>query len=691
MRSEWVICCQILVGLAGLFVVYCPQAHDLEPYLPTTQKQAVLADFAQPWKIRQPPSRPTIDVRPSGVDPEDHAAVQVSYTLPALSAEGFDEGYGLLQTLPDLQAIGFDHLVFWIKGDSNEGADGELELQIERPDPGLPGKQAVARYRIGGITAAWTRRVIPLNQIIGIDQWEHLNRLTLAIPLQRGQERKGGFSLGRLDLIQTGQPGPGRYDPLVPEQRGHWAASLGGELATQDALRARLSGWPGRFLVEPASLPKDDQAFLARVAADTWRGVAALVDWHHGLPIDRIQLKRDSLEPRQAAIGDYTNISTVGLYLLSVVSARELGLIERPEALERLSTTLGTLERLETRQGFFYNYYNTTTLERTSHFISFVDSAWLTGSLLAVRQAFPEVAARCTRLVDSTDYRFFYDPATRLMSHGYHVNLGQRSNMHYGVMYAESRLGSLMAIGKGDVPAEHWFNLVRTFPPDHGWQSQPPLDRTEQAAGGYRWMGGHYQWRDFRYVPSWGGSLFEALMPELLLDEMQFAPQGLGYNNRIHTTIHRLYALEELSYPVWGMSPSSTPGSMGHYAEYGIRPLGVAGYPSGVVTPHVSVLALMTEPAEATANLRTLAERYPVYGDFGFYDAVSPATGEVSYSYLSLDQAMTLIGLANYLKAGVIQKYFAGDAWIRSVIPLLALERMTVERERTEKRAPFPP
>lgn len=675
---------KIIIVLAGWLWLSGPAAHDLAPYWPAPQKQVVLADFAMtgqnhfllPWTIRLPQSQKGIDVRPAGTDPEDHPAVQVSYTLPGTPSDNPDAGYGLQQTLPDLNAAGFDHLVFWIKGDSREGGNGELELRIERPDPALPGKQAVARYRISGMTAEWQRRVIPLNQIIGIDQWEHLNALAITIPLQRGQARKGGFSLGSLGLIQTGQPGPGRYDPLIPEQRSHWAASLGGESTVQTALRARLGGWPERFLTESAALPRDDQAFLSRVAADTWRGVAALVDWHHGLPIDRIQLKRNSLEPQQAAIGDYTNISTVGLYLLSVLSAHELGLIQRPEALERLSLTLGTLEELDTWQGFFYNYYNTTTLERTSHFISFVDSAWLTGSLMVIRQAFPEVAARCSHLIDSTDYRFFYDPETRLMSHGYHVNLGQRSNMHYGVMYAESRLGSLIAIGKGDVPAEHWFNLVRTFPADHGWQSQPPLDRTEQTAGGYRWMGGHYQWRDFRYVPSWGGSLFEALMPGLLLDETQFAPHGLGYNNRIHTTIHRMYALEELSYPVWGMSPSSTPGSTDHYDEYGIKFLGATGYPSGVVTPHVSALALMTEPTAAIANLRTLAERYPVYGDFGFYDAVSPGTGEVSYSYLSLDQAMTLIGLANYLKDHVIQTYFAREGWIKSVVPLLALERM---------------
>ena len=83
----------------------------------------------------------------------------------------------------------------------------------------------------------------------------------------------------------------------------------------------------------------------------------------------------------------------------------------------------------------------------------------------------------------------------------------------------------------------------------------------------------------------------------------------------------------------------------------------------------------MVEPAAATANLRRLAERYPVYGDFGFYDAVDPQTGQVVYNYLALDQSMILIALANYLRDGVIQKYFAADPIIQRALPLLEAER----------------
>jgi hypothetical protein len=83
----------------------------------------------------------------------------------------------------------------------------------------------------------------------------------------------------------------------------------------------------------------------------------------------------------------------------------------------------------------------------------------------------------------------------------------------------------------------------------------------------------------------------------------------------------------------------------------------------------------MVDPVAATANLRQLAERYPILGNFGFYDAVDPQTGQVAYNYLALNQSMILIALANHLENGVIQRYFAADPIIQQVLPLLGAER----------------
>jgi len=140
--------------------------------------------------------------------------------------------------------------------------------------------------------------------------------------------------------------------------------------------------------------------------------------------------------------------------------------------------------------------------------------------------------------------------------------------------------------------------------------------------------------------------------------------------------VQQRYSREVLRDPVWGMSPSAVPGHDAEdaYSEFGVRVLGMRGYKDGVVTPHASALAVPVAPSAALANLRALAESYPIYGDFGFYDAVDPKTGEVARSYMALDQSMVLIALANYLTDGAIQRHFSSDPIARRAAPVLGLE-----------------
>jgi len=610
-------------------------------------------------------------------------SLRVSYALPpptdsADLPETAGE-FGVSLDLKALDAEDYDHLSFWVKGDPAEGFNPEFEVQFRRPAPGGSGMREVGSFMVGGITDQWKQVVVPLNYMIGIKDWRQLSAFVITFPPHEMRVRKGAYRIDDIALIKTGRPGPSTGDSVVAEKKKAWEDALGGEAASRPQLRARLAGWPAAALVDGKTLPAAEREFLRRIARDTWRGLDALTDKPHGLPLDRVHFGNGSVDLSDSKIGDYTSVTNIGFHFLAVAAAHELGFITREQALERLAATLETLEILETYRGFYFNYYNTTTLERTSHFISFVDSSWLTAGLIVARQVFPELASRCTRLIERGNYRFFYDPGHKLMSHGYYVNMALRSTFHYGVFYAESRIGSLIAIGKGDVPEEHWFRMARTLPAEFGWQSLPPQERTEKSANGFRWIGGHYQWREFRYVPSWGGSVFEALMPALVLDEARHAPASLGYNGKVHTEIQRIYALESLHYPVWGMSPSSTPGA-DRYAEYGVKFLGTAGYGEGVVTPHAAALALLAEPSEAVANLRKLVELYPVYGDFGFYDAVNPVTGEVAYNYLCLNQAMILVALANHLADHAVQKRFAADPIVQRALPLIGFEKF-VDRE----------
>ena len=133
------------------------------------------------------------------------------------------------------------------------------------------------------------------------------------------------------------------------------------------------------------------------------------------------------------------------------------------------------------------------------------------------------------------------------------------------------------------------------------------------------------------------------------------------------------YALEELNMPVWGMSPSADPKNS--YSEFGAKPFGIKGYKPGVVTPHASALALEFLPAEAVGNLRKLIELFDIYGEYGFYDAVSVADGKVARKYYSLDQGMILIAINNYLHDGAIRKRFHADPEMAKNERLLTAEK----------------
>jgi hypothetical protein len=349
-------------------------------------------------------------------------------------------------------------------------------------------------------------------------------------------------------------------------------------------------------------------------------------------------------------------------------------LIDRAAAVARLRATLDTLERLETDDGLFFNYYDTTTLERTSNLLSFVDTAWLAAGLIIVRQAVPELAPRATALLERGDWRRFYDPAAGLMYHGWWVKPGGPSRYHYGVLYSEARLGSLLAIGTGAVPESHWFRMARTLPPACDWQTQAPRDRRWKTVRGHGFWGGHYEANGAAYVPSWGGSMFEALMPGLFLDEPAYAPASLGANARAHLEVQRRAATQELGYPAWGLSPS-LPAAGSGYREYGVHALGIAGYPAGAIAPYASALALAVDPGAALANLRTIAKTWDAWGDWGLYDAIDPAIGAVSHSYLTLDQAMTFLALANHLCDGCVRRWFAADPIVARALPVIAPER----------------
>lgn len=592
---------------------------------------------------------------------------------------------GFWTKLAGFDASSYDHLEFEIKGDAQAGFTEKFRLELKKcVDPKCVEK--VSGSVIVPVTGEWRTVSIPLNVMTGLidfadpqawktprASYKPLDEFVIIFSDGFVTKKTGKLYLDNIRFVKTGEPGPSAVD-FPPRTVEKTSAKLE-PLEFERLLVSRLQGFPSVLSVKK-DFPKDDKAFLKELAKDTWEFFDKILDKENALPLDTVLFGEK--EPLEATtwVGDYTSVTNVGVYFMAVVSAYDLGFITREDAVGRIRKTMGTLEKLEYhKSGFPYNYYDTTTLERTSYFVSFVDSGWLMLGLYVAKNAFPEeLAEQATRLLKRGSLNFFYDPLAKQMYHGYYDNLNVYSDYHYGVFYTEPRATSFIAVARGDAPEAHWFEgLVRTFPASYAWQSQSPKQRIETELEGYKYVDGHYEWKDLQYVPSWGGSAFEALMPQIVLKEKELAPEGLGKNNAAHVQGQIRYALEELKMPVWGMSPCSVP--EGGYSEYGAKPMGVKGYKAGVVTPHASALALEYAPEEVVANLRKLIELYDIYGEYGFYDAVTVATGKVARKYLALDQGMILLAINNYLNAGALRERFHADPEIRKTEKLLTAEK----------------
>jgi hypothetical protein len=180
--------------------------------------------------------------------------------------------------------------------------------------------------------------------------------------------------------------------------------------------------------------------------------------------------------------------------------------------------------------------------------------------------------------------------------------------------------------------------------------------------------------------------MFEALMANEVVPETTWGPRGFGLADERSAQVQIKYATEQLHYPVWGLSPSSTADDTGNYGGFGVEGLTLPVHQQlsqcvtcateTTVTPHASFLALDVAPQQAYANIAALRRIYPdVYSpDGGFYDAVNPTTGSVGHRRLVLDQSMIMAGLDNALTGRELQRWFAKD-------PIASVDRKYLQVE----------
>ncbi|GAB3199849.1 hypothetical protein GCM10027062_17640 [Nocardioides hungaricus] len=472
---------------------------------------------------------------------------------------------------------------------------------------------------------------------------------------------------------------------------------------------------------------------LERYAADTWRSVAAMVDPRTGLPADNVggSLKADS----RAA---YTSPTNIGAYLWSTVAARDIGLIGSREARQRMARTIASVAKLERHEasGMFYNWYSPSTGEKLrtfptdgstiKPFLSSVDNGWLATGLLLAARAEPSLAAKANAIREDMNFGCYYneaegpggqlrggfwdeDPSDPAAVTGDYCGMGTDvwyTGHHYGAFNTEPRMASYLGIAAGQIPRKHYFGTYRTFPNDTcdwAWTETKPVGswRTYSVDGeDIRVFEGALPYRGQNIVPTWGGSMFEALMVPLFVPEERWGPRSWGRNHPAYVRGQIQHGMKEAKYGYWGFSPSNNPA--GGYREYGVDQLGLDGpgytsdqerttvdqpfagcragspapteYGDGVVTPHASFLALRYAPRAAMRNLANLARDFDAYGRGGFYDAIAVRSGDVSKRYLSLDQGMVMAALGNALAGDGMRRYVARGAMERELRPLMRQE-----------------
>ena len=151
---------------------------------------------------------------------------------------------------------------------------------------------------------------------------------------------------------------------------------------------ARWASQPPPALGHLVISPQDTHV-LRLAARRTWRFFETFVtDADNLLPPDNFQ------EDPAPVVAHRTSPTNIGLYLLSVVAARDFGWIGALDVVERLEGTFATLDRLERHRGHFYNWYDTADLRPLEpKYISSVDSGNLAGHLLTLANAIREMSA----------------------------------------------------------------------------------------------------------------------------------------------------------------------------------------------------------------------------------------------------------------------------------------------------------
>ena len=299
-------------------------------------------------------------------------------------------------------------------------------------------------------------------------------------------------------------------------------------------MRGRLIAGLGLLVVLLAAAPAQAKTDpLERYARGTWASMVAMTDEHTGLPADFVDKHGVRSTP--------TSPTNIGAGLWSTVSAERLGIIGHREAVARLNRTLTTLEHMDRgNAGQYFNWYDIRdgSISPTSPggdpatpWLSSVDNGWLAVGLRVVASREPELRTRAQALFDSMDFGFYYRAEKNQILFNYEPGSGN-APCCYDTIVSESRIASYVGIEKGELPARQYYGPFRAFENFCGSETKP-VGYTRSYFGESVYDGA-LPYAGMRVTPSWGGSMFEALMPALFVPEERWGPGQLGREPPAH-------------------------------------------------------------------------------------------------------------------------------------------------------------
>ena len=394
-------------------------------------------------------------------------------------------------------------------------------------------------------------------------------------------------------------------------------------------------------------------------------------------------------EDRKNKIVRRTSSTNIGLSMMAVISANDLGFINYDKTMELLKNILNTVDELQKWNGHLYNWYNTETKEPLyPRYVSTVDSGNFVGYLYVIKNWLEnqnnlqslkneqntnievlQLLEIVNKLIENTDFSHLYQKEQRIFSIGFNIEENKLTNSYYDLLASEARQASLIAIAKKDVPAKHWNSLSRTL----------------TTLGKYKGL------------VSWSGTSFEYLMPNINIPQYRGSLLDESCKFMIMSQIE--YA-KKLQIP-WGISEAAFNLKDLHsnyqYKAFGIPWLGLKRglADETVVATYGSVLAINDYPKEVYQNLKKL-EEYGMYNKYGFYESIDftperlkkGSKAEVVKTYMAHHQGLILLSINNLFNNNILQKRFMENPEINAISILLQEtmpETAIITKENKEK------